>query len=380
MRLLRRLSRMSPQAMRRKEDGSVSDPYGLRRVIDPPGALPQPAWRLDSRPVCGPDELLVAVDTLNVDAASFAQIRQEAESDALAAAEKILAIIRERGKLHNPVTGSGGMLMGRVAHIGPESPHTAHLKVGDRVASLVSLSLTPLAVDRVRSVDFASGQVDVDGTAVFFATSMLVRLPDDLPERVALAVCDVCGASAQTARIVRPGQTVAVLGAGGKSGLTVLAQARRNLGATGRLVAFEYAESSAARIRESGYADDVLLADARDPVATLEAYREAVGDGLAAVTVNCSSLPGTELASILVTRDRGLVYFFSMATQFAAAALGAEGVGKDIDMMIGNGYAQGHAQLALDLVRGEPWLLAEFARKTAQAGRAPESVDGRAGM
>ena len=44
------------------------------------------------------------------------------------------------------------------------------------------------------------------------------------------------------------------------------------------------------------------------------------------------------MASILACRDRGLVYFFSMAVSFTKAALGAEGVGKDVDMFIGNGY------------------------------------------
>ncbi len=45
-----------------------------------------------------------------------------------------------------------------------------------------------------------------------------------------------------------------------------------------------------------------------------------------------------------------------MATSFTAAALGAEGVGKDVRLTIGNGYARGHARLALDLVRETPAL------------------------
>jgi L-erythro-3,5-diaminohexanoate dehydrogenase len=88
---------------------------------------------------------------------------------------------------------------------------------------------------------------------------------------------------------------------------------------------------------------------------------------LADLTINCVSVSGTELASILITRDRGLVYFFSMATSFTTAALGAEGVGKDVDMMIGNGYARGHAQLALDLLRTEPPLRELFAAKIEQS-------------
>ena len=48
--------------------------------------------------------------------------------------------------------------------------------------------------------------------------------------------------------------------------------------------------------------------------------------------------------------------FFSMATSFAAAALGAEGLAADVTMLIGNGYLPGHAEYALDLVREQPRL------------------------
>jgi len=57
------------------------------------------------------------------------------------------------------------------------------------------------------------------------------------------------------------------------------------------------------------------------------------------------------------------VIFFSMATSFTAAALGAEGVGKDATLIIGNGYAPGHAELALGLVRRNAVLRAFFEQR-----------------
>lgn len=47
-----------------------------------------------------------------------------------------------------------------------------------------------------------------------------------------------------------------------------------------------------------------------------------------------------------------------MATSFQVAALSAEGAGKDIDMLIGNGYAEGCIDFAFDLVRRHPALRA----------------------
>jgi L-erythro-3,5-diaminohexanoate dehydrogenase len=65
-------------------------------------------------------------------------------------------------------------------------------------------------------------------------------------------------------------------------------------------------------------------------------------------------VPGCEQPAILATADGGTVVFFSMATSFAAAALGAEGLAADVTMLVGNGYLPGHAAYALDLVRRIP--------------------------
>src|SRR5512138_1913956 len=123
------------------------DPYGLRRVVSPKGALPQRAEVLDPALPLGEDELAIAVDALNVDAASFRQLEAAAGGDPARLADAILSIVRARGKLHNPVTGSGGVLLGRVRAIGPRHPAAGDLAPGDRIVTLVSLTLTPLRID-----------------------------------------------------------------------------------------------------------------------------------------------------------------------------------------------------------------------------------------
>lgn len=142
-----------------------------------------------------------------------------------------------------------------------------------------------------------------------------------------------------------------IIGAGGKSGLLCLHQARKRVGSAGRVIALDYAEAALDRVAQLEAADVIIQADATQPLAVLRKVEEATAGDLADVTINCVDVPGTEMASVLATRDGGLVYFFSMATSFTAAALGAEGVGKDVQMLIGNGYTAGHAQVALDCVR-----------------------------
>jgi L-erythro-3,5-diaminohexanoate dehydrogenase len=350
-------------------------PLGLHRVLAPAGVLPQAAWQLDPRPALWPDEVRVAVERLNLDAASFRQLREATGGAAADMRAEVGKIVAERGKMQNPVTGSGGMLTGVVEEVGPSSP--LGLAPGDRIATLVSLSLTPLVItDGLAGWDGRSEQVPCQGHAILFGRSIATVLPADLPGPLALAVLDVAGAPALTSRVVSRaaaeagpgapgGPVVAVIGAGGKSG-SLSAAAAREAGA-GRVIGVVPAQAEAATLRASGLADEVVIADARDPVALAAAVRGAGGP--AAVTVVCVDVPGCEGGAVLATADGGTVVFFSMATSFTAAALGAEGVAADVTMLIGNGYVPGHAQLALDLVRREPGVRGIFEARVSEETR-----------
>ncbi|MQY08718.1 L-erythro-3,5-diaminohexanoate dehydrogenase [Actinomadura macrotermitis] len=331
---------------------------GLHRVLEPAGVLPQAALRLDASPRIGPDEVRVRVERLNLDAASYRQLHTAHGGDPDAIRAAVLEIITTRGKMHNPVTGSGGMLVGTVAEAGPDSP--LGLKPGDRIATLVSLTLTPLAVtDGLARWDGRSEQIPAEGHAILFARSIAAVLPDDLPVPLALAVMDVCGAPALTHRVVAgyAAPSVAVLGAAGKSGTLALAAARR--AGAARVVGLVPSEREEKALLATGLADQVVRADARDPVAVAAAIGAPVD-----VTVVCVDVPGCEHGAILATAPGGTVVFFSMATSFPAAALGAEGLAADVTMLIGNGYVPGHAEMALDLVRSIPAVRASFTART----------------
>jgi L-erythro-3,5-diaminohexanoate dehydrogenase len=322
-------------------------------VIEPKGALPQQAKRINNELPLGPGEVLVEVSSLNVDSASFHQFFEANGKDPAKTGEAILAVISERGKLQNPVTGSGGMLLGTVKEVGAEvsNPDLKALKTGDRIATLVSLTLTPLHIRRIVRVIPEIERVEVEGHAILFNSGIAAKLPPDINEGLALAALDVCGAPAQTARLVRPGMNVAIIGGGGKSGLLCLYEARKRMGITGKVVAFEYSPAACERLRKLSFVDEVIEGNAKDAVAASEAIKKAFGGEGADLVINVANVAGTEMASILATKTQGTVYFFSMATSFSAAALGAEGVAADVTLIIGNGYTAGHAALTLDLLR-----------------------------
>ena len=331
-------------------NGRTPSPVGLHRVLEPHGVLPQAAWRLDPSPELYDDEVRLSVERLNLDAASYRQLREAHDDDGAAIRREVLGIVAARGKMHNPVTGSGGMLVGTVDEVGPASP--LGLSPGQRVATLVSLTLTPLVIsDELARWDGSSEQVPAAGHAILFGRSIAAPLPADLPVELALSVLDVCGAPALTQRVARGYRAprVLVMGAGGKSGALSLAAARR--AGAAELVGLVPTRQEAAALEGARLADEVVVADARDPVAAAAAVGRP-----ADVTVVCVDVPGCEGAAILATAAAGTIVFFSMATSFAAAALGAEGVAADVTMLVGNGYSPGHSELALQLVREEPGL------------------------
>jgi L-erythro-3,5-diaminohexanoate dehydrogenase len=367
--------------------GIPADPFGSHRSLEPRGSLPQPAERIDNdfaRLFTG--ELLIGVEMLNIDAASFRQMEEvpavpaerggdegggELGNDPVVA--RVQETIRARGKQHNPVTGSGGMLLGRILQLAPgRTGDTAG--VGDRIATLVSLSLTPLRIDRVTAVRRESAQLDVEGEAVLFASGAYAKLPGDIPERLALAVLDIAGAAPQVARLVR--RTVAaaagkaevsvlILGAGGKSGVLSAAEVRRTGGASVRILGVESHLPFADELRELGLCDEVIVADATDPLGVRGAVLAANGGREVDLSLSCVNVPDTEMSAILPVRERGTAYFFAMGTSFTRAALGAEGVSKDIDLVMGNGFARGHAEHSLRMMRTMPRIRALFERRYA---------------
>ncbi|QIB70521.1 zinc-binding dehydrogenase [Aminipila butyrica] len=324
-------------------------PYGTHRVISPKGVLPQPADVIDNTMEIYDNEVLIDVQTLNIDSASFTQIEEQANHDVEEIKKIMLGIVEKAGKHKNPVTGSGGMLIGTVKEIGPA--YEGDLKVGDKIATLVSLSLTPLKIDEIIDVRPDIDQVDIKGQAILFQSGLYAKLPTDIPEGLALSALDVAGAPAQTAKFVKPGDTVVVVGGGGKSGLLCVYEAKKRAGITGNVICVDGFDKSLDRAKKLGYADHYVLADATDAVGIYEKVMELTDGKLADLVINCVNIENTEMSCILACKDNGLVYFFSMATSFTKAALGAEGVGKDIDMIVGNGYCKGHADITLQILR-----------------------------
>ena len=337
--------------------------YGTHRVIEPKGVLTQAAWKIDNDMTKRySNEIICDVISLNIDSASFTQISEACGGDEKKIGEMILGIVAERGKQQNPVTGSGGMFIGKVAYIG-EDLADRDLKVGDKIASLVSLSLTPLKIDKILAIHKDIDRVDIIGQAVLFESGIYAKLPEDMSEPLALAALDVAGAPAQARKLPHEGDSVLILGANGKSGVLCGYEAMKKVGDKGNVVGVVRNPAQVPALMELGVYHKVIVADATKPIEVLEAALAANDGKEYDISICCVNIESCEMSAILPVRDDGIVYFFSMATSFTKAALGAEGIGKDVTMIVGNGYTKDHAEITLNVLRENEKLRKLFDEK-----------------
>ncbi|WP_034601838.1 L-erythro-3,5-diaminohexanoate dehydrogenase [Clostridiisalibacter paucivorans] len=336
--------------------------YGGHRVLEPKGFLPQSAAKVNNTTKICSNEILIDVIALNPTSTAFNRIRTKCNGDKEEIKKSITEIVEAQGKFQDPVTKSGGNLIGKVKQIGQNFQGKSDLKVGDKIATLVSLSLTPLKIHEILDVNIKTDQVFVKADAVLFESGIYTKLPKDLSENLSLAIMDVAGAPAQVAVNAKPNDIVVVIGSG-KAGLLCLHEAKKRVKPTGKVICIEYSKEQCELVKELGLADYVIQGNAQHPLEILQKYQKIMGDRLADLTINTVNVSDTEVSTVLITDNEGLVYFFSMSTNFAKASLGAEGIGKYTRMLVGNGYYPGHADVTFQIMRDNPMLRNYFEKK-----------------
>jgi L-erythro-3,5-diaminohexanoate dehydrogenase len=343
----------------------ISRSLGIHRVIEPAGSLPQSAWKLDNTPIVQLSETLIEVQALHIDSASFTQMANDCDHDYERMKRHMMDIIHERGKMHNPITGSGGVLVGVVRELDDLYAKANNLTIGDTIISLTSLSWLPLYIENIHAIHFDRSEIEVTGKAILFRSNPLAKMPTDLTRNSVVAALDVAGAPSRANMLVQPGQRITVLGAGGTAGLLTLCAIRQRLGSHGEIIAIEYNEQALRDVASLNVADVLIQGNATHALELVKSVQEVCSprEYLADLAINVVSVPNTEFATILLTKSQGCILFFSMATSFTAAALIAEGIASQVEMQIGNGYMPDSGAISLQLLRDHPALSTIFARR-----------------
>lgn len=323
--------------------------YGFHRVIRPMGVIPQAAEALVNTPsILDPSEVLVEVDALQLDSTSMRQLVQDGDP-----ANAIRTIVEARGKMHNPVTNSGGVLLGRVKAIGDQRKDF-NLNVGDPIIPLTSVTTIPLQLTEVGEIH--GDRVVVKGTAVLFRSYPYSGIPKGFTPEAALAALDISSLVPQVKRVMNfdncgccSSERFLIIGCG-KAGITAAALIRRLGGPETKIFVIDASDRQLGILKSLNYANCVPLGkqclakiDATNAEAVLNFAVEATdGEGFD-VVLNVVNVRNTEAGTLLAVKPGGTVIFFSMATSFQQAVLATDGTGKDANIILGNGVAERQA-------------------------------------
>ena len=337
--------------------------YGENRSLEPEGAFPAIAWKLDTSLPISKNEMLINVDTINISVACFNQLKKETYNNPVGVAKKIMSIVKMRGKFHNPVTGTGGTLCGSVMEIGSAHPAYNKLNEGDKIATLISTKFTPLVIRSIKKINMRTGQIDIDGYAILSEKCMYSIIPDDIPSNIYLAFVNEAGQCYKANLNCKKNITTLVIGAATNTGLISLFGIREKIGIEGKLIAIADNQTQADVIMCLGIVDECYVLDIHDPLTAYYKLISLFNNQFIDYTIDCESIQFHEVLSILITRENGTVYFTDPAISVSEAGLIAEGIGKDINLVYYHGYIEGHVDFCINLFRKYEALKAVFFQK-----------------
>ncbi|MBQ6401391.1 MAG: sigma 54-interacting transcriptional regulator [Firmicutes bacterium] len=334
--------------------------YGIDRVVSPPQVFPAAAWELDNSRELRKGEIRVSLRRVHIEGTSFRQMWQDAGRDEERLKEIISDIILKRGKLHNPVTDTGGVLYGVIEEIAPDYENGGGFAVGDEVFCNASLAGLPMAVSNITSIDPIHPQFEAEGYAILLPGVPILKKPADLPEDLLLFVFNESGTIYNVCKEAEGKKNFAVIGNNTLTNLLYGYTIRRAAGPEAKIYCFldRNAEDplQGKRIRE--LMDQVFDAEVRmnmlRPVSCLETLEPYPQMDL---TVNCVDIPGSETINIMVTRSGGTVVFANFISNYNIALYITEAVSRELRIKCADGYILEYDEFDYDLVRElAPWL------------------------
>ncbi|MDR2295397.1 MAG: sigma 54-interacting transcriptional regulator [Clostridiales Family XIII bacterium] len=340
--------------------------FGVERVLEPPQSVPAAAWRIDNSVAIRASELRVRVRAIRPEDAGFKQLCSECAYDEIKIKERIFDIVKKRGKLHNPATGSGGIFYGVVDAVGADYEKRALFKPGDEVICLTSLAAVPLRLDRIDSIDFGYGQLACDGSAILSNANPLMHRPADLATPCTMAAIEEAGSLHSVFRMAAAPDMRRFLILSGDLLSAFLYAAVIRRATRGGYIVVALDKSSVERLPAhdiervlGAYADAVHILDILAPLKSFDEIYETEKE-LFDFSINCADLMGTETVSVLLTKQRGTVSFTSFINNQRLALLFSESIGRELNISALDAYTEDYRQFTVDLLRAAKDELAQI--------------------
>ncbi|MBF0980384.1 MAG: sigma 54-interacting transcriptional regulator [Clostridiales bacterium] len=328
--------------------------YGQDRVLEPKHVLPTSAWKLDNSREIRSTEMRIAVKKIHIESTSFKQICMMSAMQEGRIKKNIMDIVEKRGKLHNPVTDTGGLLYGVVEEIGSDYPNEKNLKVGEEILCNTSLASVPLHLENILSIDNAYTQADVEGYAVVFGDMPVVRKPEGLPLNLLLFVLDESGTIYTVSKTVKDNKKFLVVGNNVLTNLIFGYAIRKTAGKDVEILCLFDKKTELIMV---GKSIDKLLSEVFTRVEYVNILRpmECVErlelDSRFDIAVNCADIPGAETINILATRQGGTVIFANLINNYNIALYLTESLARDLHIESADGYLEKYDEFDIEITR-----------------------------
>ncbi len=328
--------------------------YGTNRVIEPEHVLTTSAWRVDNSREINADELRVSIRTLHIESTSFKQICIESGNSIEKIKERILDIVIKRGKLHNPVTNTGGVVYGVVEQIGEGYDNKKNLQVGDEVICNASLAAIPVYISRILKIDMVYKQIEVEGYAILFNEFPVVKKPDQVPTNLLLFAFDESGTLYAGNSLAKGKGKILIIGNNLITNVLFGYAVRKAVGEQGHIVCLFDHKSD---LKAKGKSMENLLAKIFDEIHHEDILKpmdclERLGvEGIFDLTINCADIPGAETVNILATRSAGTVLFANLINNYNIALYITESISRQLEIRCADGYLEEYDAFDIEIVR-----------------------------
>ena len=331
--------------------------FGIERVIEPVGAIPPTAWRLDNSREVRPGEMRLAVEVIKLEGDNFNQICSDCQYNESRIKERILTIINKRGKLQNPYTESSGIIAGTVEEVSC-GYRGGDFKEGDRIISLASISGFPIYIEKIDKVDYNYGEIWCSGYAIVFESSQIASWPQDLDIKPLLCALDEEGSLLDLGDVMtqRKPERIAIVGSN-LIDMLLYARLAKNYSDSDVRIISVIDQDSLTYINKKEFEktfghliDRVFFADMSRPVTAYEhIYREE--EGLMDSIINLEDIKGAETISALLVKNKGFLFHAGVRKNYFQSLLAIDCLGKEVTSYALDGYAEKAYDFASDLIR-----------------------------
>ncbi len=333
----------------------TNDIFGLSRVLEPKATVPVTAWKVNNQREISPSECRISLKLIHLERDCFQQFCSECAFDETKIIAKILDLVNRRGKLHNPFTNTAGQFYGTIEEMGSEFKKSSSYCIGDNIFCLTTMTAHPIHIDKIHKIDYNYGELTVSGYGIVFIGSPLTVIPSGLRLNYTMATFDEAASLYHIHNISEEGKRYLIIGKDLVSSITYVCSIKKAIGdncyitvildesgigtLTPKQVKKEFAH----------WVNSLYIINITQPVnASKSILKEEIE--CYDVTINCEDLLGSEVLSVLLTNNKGKLYFTSLKNSYTQSILIAESMSKELETYVLGQYIIGYENFTYNLL------------------------------